>query len=524
MKIIYLLPFSLLVVFSCASKKQANLVFITVTDSVINTMQGGFGASMHAIEDSLPVSTDNGKYRSWGGSAWGGNPVAEDTAAWRQIFRHADWLGLDWCRVEMEHRMYEPDKGKFTFDNKEMRIMYRWLDYCQSHNVDVYFSEMWPNTKWLAYKNSIGDRVAELTSAPRDIDAWASGYVTLLSYLIKERKYTCIKWIAIVNEPMASWGWWRQANGEPQDIYGGLMAMKEKIDAAKLPVKLVATDGEFKYKTEAVEKYLPLIGAISLHDYNATFDWWKSNPHIDEDVNAIRRFKKLGRNNGNLPVFAAEFGTTIYGFSKDTAAPSLWNSMLHDVQLMIRMCNAGIDGMNRWSFTNRGDLDGQWQLIDTWDTATHSIRKEITPHNNSYYGIGFLSRFTTKYSEVLQTIVNGGKDTIVFERADHSKDTVHRVFATTFKKGDNYSVYITNDSDNKYPLKLSFSGAEKNLTLYLYEINERDHKGKTNLKIEPLAEYHINKGNGIDGTIEPKSLMVYTTYKLGANDKGIVKE
>ena len=185
------------------------------------------------------------------------------------------------------------------------------------------------------------------------------------------------------------------------------------------------------------------------------------------------------------------------------------------------MSQAGIDGMNRWSFTNVGNLDGQWQLIDTWDTARHCLKERITPHKNAYYGLGLINRFTAKHSDVLQTIVNGGKDTIIFERLDHSKDTVHRVFATTFKKENNFSVYITNDSENEYPLELSFSDAGKNLTLYLYEINEKDHDGKINLRIEPLAEYKTKQS--IAGLIKPRSLMVYTTYKLGADDKGIVK-
>jgi len=517
-KIIFVL--TTIVLFAC-NKKTDNLIQIRVTDSVINIMQGGFGASMHAIEDSLPVSTYNGNYRSYGGSAWGGNPPAEDSARWNQIYQHCDWLGLDWCRVEIEHRMFEPQKGKFTFNNKEMHILYRWLDYCQHRNVDVYLTEMWPHARWLVHKNFLGDGIKELLSAPSDFNAWADGLTRLLNFLINEKKYTCIKWLSIVNEPMEEWSWWKKADGSSQDIIDGLKIMKEKLAAAGLPVKLVATDGSLKYETKAIEKYLPYIGAISFHDYSATYDWWNSKPFIADDVDAIGLFKKLGRENGNLPVFMAEFGTMMFGFTKDTNAPSQWRSMLHDVQLMIRMSQAGIDGMNRWSLTNRGDLDGQWQLIDTWDTATKSLRKNITPHVNAYYGIGLITRFTAKNSEVLHTIVDGGKDTLVFERLDHSKDTVHRVFATTFRKDNNYSIFITNDSEQEYPLELTFEKGRMPLPLYLYAINEKDHKDKINCLIEPIE---INPyGKSIKGVIRPKSLMVYTTYKLSHTEKGIIE-
>jgi hypothetical protein len=184
------------------------------------------------------------------------------------------------------------------------------------------------------------------------------------------------------------------------------------------------------------------------------------------------------------------------------------------------MSNVGIDGMNRWSLTNRGNLDGQWQLIDTWDTATNSLKTNITPHQNSFYGIGLMTRFTAKYSDVLKTEVTGGKDTIIFERLDLTKDTVQHVFAATFKKESNYSVFITNDSEKEFPLELSFA-PDKNLTLYLYEINEKDNEGKMNCVIEPLADYKTNKP--IIGVIKPESLMVYTTYHLSSGDEGIVK-
>jgi hypothetical protein len=160
-KTIFAISMLLTLFCTCRNAQIQNhtVVIKPYSDQVINTMQGGFGASMHAIEDSLPVSTDGGKYRSWGGSVWGGNPPAEDSIRWKAIYQHADWLGFDWCRVEIDHGMYEPEKGTFTFDNREMRILYRYLDYCQSRNVDVYFTEMWPDLKWLVHKNFLGDGV-----------------------------------------------------------------------------------------------------------------------------------------------------------------------------------------------------------------------------------------------------------------------------------------------------------------------------------------------------------------------------
>ena len=71
--------------------------------------------------------------------------------------------------------------------------------------------------------------------------------------------------------------------------------------------------------------------------------------------------------------------------------------------------NAGVDGFNRWSFLNRGDLDGQWQLVDTWDREHKRLLADFPPHPNSYFCLGLLSRFTARHSAVLATHVAEGK-------------------------------------------------------------------------------------------------------------------
>ena len=49
----------------------------------------------------------------------------------------------------------------------------------------------------------------------------------------------------------------------------------------------------------------------------------------------------------------------------------------------------------------RGDLDGQWQYIDTWDRKNKKLLADFAPHPNSYFALGLLSRFVAKNSAVL---------------------------------------------------------------------------------------------------------------------------
>jgi len=518
MKPLFYSLFFLAVLAACQTKTQPEVQISIDPNTVINTMQGGFGASMHAIEDSLPVSTDGGKYRSWGGSVWGGNPPAEDSARWNAIFAHADWLGFDWCRVEIDHGMYEPEKGTFTFDNREMRILYRYLDYCQSRNVDVYFTEMWPDVKWLVHKNFLGDAVAELRSAPNDFTAWAKGYSRLLNYLINERGYTCIKWVSVNNEPHENWSWWKAADGTPQDILAGLQAMKPEMDALNLPCKLVATDAPFKYEIKDEAKYLPYIGAMAFHDYSSVFDWWTNLPYMQHTEMALLKWKDFARTNGNLPVFMAEFGSFLFGIVKDTDGPARWISLIHDAELVIRLTNAGIDGMNRWSFINRGDLDGHWEMINTWDAKNQRLADSITPHQNSYYVYGLISRFTAKYSDVLKTTVTGGADTTTFVSQDGSRLPLQRVFAATFRSpgSKTISTFILNDSETVRVAKIDLSTLPKG-TYYLYELNQ-SAKDITDVSVEPVREI---TGQKTTITLQPESLVLVSGYKLKMGDKGI---
>jgi hypothetical protein len=46
----------------------------------------------------------------------------------------------------------------------------------------------------------------------------------------------------------------------------------------------------------------------------------------------------------------------------------------------------------------RGRLDGQWQLVRTWDIAKKRYCNEVTPEAVAHYGYGIISRFLSKYS------------------------------------------------------------------------------------------------------------------------------
>ncbi len=213
----------------CAFPLQAYGRELTISvdlSATIHRMASGVGASWHAMEDSLPF---DGRI-THGGSAWGANPDPDDEEGWQQVYRHAGWLGLDFCRVELERRIFEPERRQFTWDSREMRILYRILDWCQQRGADVFLQQMWCNVDWLAYPEFRGDPVKRVHSAPADLDDFAYGLGALAEHLVRDKGYTCIKWLCLSNEPGWDWSWWQMPPNNPAPFAPALQKVRAELD------------------------------------------------------------------------------------------------------------------------------------------------------------------------------------------------------------------------------------------------------------------------------------------------------
>jgi len=500
-----------------ATTREAGTVTVIVDcDRVVNSMRGGIGASWHAIETPIPYGIKHPNFASYshGGSGWGGYPPAEDQRAWQQIGRHAAWLGLDWNRVEVEQRIYEPERGRFTLDSPEMRILYRILDWNQEHGADVFFQQMWCNTSWLAYPEFRDDPVGRVHSAPADLEAFADGLATLVEHLIQKRGYTCIKWLCINNEPGADFSWWQAPPNRPLSNGPGFVAVRKALDkrGLKLPLSGPDTTTGFPDKVSGSFDFLDQLGAYDFHDYGADFDF-RSRGHVTHQVQAAAAWVARGRREGK-PVFLSEFGTMAYGWVPDKPGPGCPESVLAGAELVIRLANVGVDGFNRWSFLNRGDLDGQWQFVDTWDPQRKELRPNFRPHPNTYFCLGLLSRFIAKHSEVLESRVEGGK-----------LGDWQSVFCTALRSPrGNLTLALVNDAPTTLDLDLTVQGlaAPVRLCRYRYGEAERD---RADVKVDPKREYTLElPAARLKDTLPANSLSIYSTYRLGHDARGVTAE
>lgn len=474
---------------------QSNTVTI-FTDSVTHTMRGGIGASWHAISDLGPLENKKYKYPVRDdnplGSAWGGNPPVQNKEAWLQLCNHAGWLGLDFIRVELLMKNYEPQKGQFTWDSHDMQVLYQILDCCQQIGADVFLQQMSSDVDWNSYPG-----VHPLLSAPYSINDFAEGIASLLDHLIKTKKYSCIKYFCITNEPPGgTWGYWWSTGTTDAPFAPVLKRVHEELIKRNISIPLSGPDWTSLPPFDKSKlSFDPYLGSYDIHSYDG----------IDENGSKTIRQWVQWSHSKDKPFFISEFGNMNLGWGKDNPGPKSLAAALSNAHDMVSALSSGTDGMNRWSFVNRGDMDGQWQLVRTWNMSKKEYLNKIIPENTSYYGFAMFSRFIAKYASILKII--SPADTLVSTLSLRNPD-------------GNLVVILLNQSSAEKEIILNIKSTAKIKNLFEYRYDD---------KIPEEGDFALNPLDTLSGNspfkllLEQQSITVLSTNLLKNTDTGIIK-
>ena len=463
---------------------------ITVqSDKPVRTLRGGIGASWHAIAEG---TRDGGA-----GSAWGGNPPASDGKRWNELYRLADWLGLNWMRIEVEQRSYQPERETFTWESEDMRALRRILDWCESRGADVMLQQMWGNVEWNAYPG-----VDALHSAPRDLDAYAEGMAALVAKVTREWGYTCVKWVCINNEPGCDFSWWQGHGRQPLKIAPGLKATRAALDRRGLTIPLAGPDYTGVSWNVAEVDFDDWVGAYDLHSYLEEF---RLMPPGMADADKKLKMWVDHANAKGKPLFLTEFGSMHYGWYTDSPAPGGYFASLKMVEIILRGLRMGVEAFSRWSFNNRGDLDGQWQLVDTWDRRCDALLPVFQPHPNAYWMYGLIARFFPKYSALLDTQVDG----VI-------KGWQQYLLTETLRSpSGEISVLVLCHTEEDQPVELELTGLSGRCTFHRYRITEAIRNRTEGVRLDPDAAYELTPGDStIRDTAPGLSLTVYSSRHL----------
>jgi hypothetical protein len=431
----------------------------------LHTMAYGFGYNLHVIGDIWDEPIDVNIL----GSAFGGVPDSTDAESWARILAHADWLGFEFIRLIIDQRMYEPDKkGVYTWQGDAMKRLYLVLDWCQSRDVDVLLFEQWHGVAW----NAIAG-FDKWTSSPADIEAYAASFTTLVEKLVKERGYACIRAVGFNNENF------HDAGGHDRPAKE---LVRAELDRKGISLPLAGPDDCRR------PAYAPdvLFGVYENHAYPV------QSGRADY-VDWIKGARGEGKH-----FFLGEFGGII---GNDTAHD--FDFGLNEIGYVITMINAGCDGFAHWSFFNRGDIDGAWQVIDTWDpTAKRLLPPEkIRPRPFTYWLHGMLQRFTVKRSDILK--ITGGDAGIQC--------------AALRSPAGNYTLLAANTTGETVDVQVVLKGCAPGITFHRYSIAAEKLSGP-DFKLQSTASF---LGPSFRDVLPASSFTVYSTYLLDPEVPGM---
>ncbi len=470
------------------------------------TMKGGVGASWHAIRNEGPWKNADydfpARLTDARGSALQGNPPLANRAAWEQLQALLRWLGLNWMRVELSQLMYEPRRGVFDWDNDEMQTLYRILDYCQQNGVDVFLQQMWTEVEWNAFPG-----VHPLISAPRSLEDHAEGLATLVEHLVRNRNYTCIKYLCITNEPPGgTWGYWWSSGSYPCVPLGAAFkAVREALQRKGITVPISGPDWTDLPPFDAAKlDFDPFLGAYDIHSYQGVgakeqqvLEQWASWAHAR-----------------NKPFFLSEMGNMKLGWGGDNPGPRTFGAALSNAETIVRGIRAGVDGFNRWSFVNRGDLDGQWQLVRTWDITNKRYYDEVTPEPVAYYGYGIVTRFLSKYSSRMPDSI-----------ASTPGSSAETLLTVTLKSpGGNLTTYLLNLGESPIHISIRYDGLPKPIAVNGYQTTEKA-VSSPGYRMDPIRQWKLKPATPvIEDDLHPRSITVVTTFELRHSDSGIIQD
>jgi hypothetical protein len=470
-------------------------------DVVIHKMRGGAGASWHSMIHDIPLENEKYDYPvrhiNPRGSAFAGNPPLSDTAAWNQLYDHASWLGLNFLRVELSMHMYEPQRNAFDWENDEMQALYRILDWCESAGADVFLQQMWGHVAWNAFPG-----VHPLLSSPRSVDDFANGIAALLKHLTRTRNYTCIKYFCMVNEPPGGpWGyWWSSGSHEGPSITDAWRKLDETFKKEGIEVLISGPDWTSLPPVDPEKlKFEEHLGALDVHSYNGIH-------HNEQSVQTVADWVEFARLK-KKPFFITEIGNMSLGWGTDNKGPKSFKAALSNASDVAVCLNLGVDGFNRWSFTNRGDMDGQWQLVKTYDIGTKTYTRNVTPEPEAYYGYAMVTRFMGKYASVLAT---------------RSNQDIDGVFYAAYKNGDGAIVIlVVNNQAEPVDMDVQVEANSESQPFYLYQVTEKI-VNEPGFKLDPVKRYKkATKLHSVQ--LAPESITILTNIGFTHAEQGMIR-
>ena len=304
----------------------------------------------------------------------------------------------------------------------------------------------------------------------------------------------------MTNEPPGgTWGYWWEYGDTPGNIDDAWARLRKEFDERMIQIPISGPDWTDMPPFD--EKKLTMagsLGSIDIHSYHGVTDEGEEN---------LRKWASWSHEQGK-PFFLTEYGNMNLGWGGDDANQKSFAAALSNASDVLRALHAGVDGMNRWSFTNRGDLDGQWQLVKTFNLESRTYLTEVVPEPEAYYGFGIISRFLSKYSS------------LVLSEIDHDDKNILSA-ALLSPKGE-LSIFLVNLEDQTITIRLKLK-SYKNKSLQIYQVT-KEMVNQPGFELNSIDKFKFNSLQEKKITLPAKSITTISSYDLGHDKNGVVLE
>ena len=266
-----------------------------------------------------------------------------------------------------------PDK--LDFAGPQARSLLAYLDFCQTNGIDVILTD-WA---WVGQCRWVKGH---------DDPAYGRGVAAYLKSLLDDRKYSCIKFLVVGNEP----------DNEIRDVEKYARMYRNVHEALKSAgirgrVKLMGPDiaGQWEWFDRAAAKIAPVVDAYDFHRYAEQSEVREAGQPIL--MRNLRRFRpvvdKLDPNGRNKPLLLTEMGMA-GGSTNAHKLVDTFGYALHMGSYAIAALNGGLKAGIAWCafdvYYFEGDQfmawgmwkyrDKGWQLKPwhaVWQAVTSSV-------------------------------------------------------------------------------------------------------------------------------------------------------
>jgi hypothetical protein len=439
-------------------------------------------------------------------------------ADWQKTFDRLDFMKVNFVRLMVPTDDYcttYPKGGQpeYVFDSERMERTYKILDYCQSRNVQVIlgdWSDPVRNNKVIdpTKKRLYFDGIQEYD--PR----WTEIIGELLNKLLVDKKYSCIKYYNLGNEPNGFWMSCESFDTWKQSIIN----LDAELRKRRLRDKIKIVGPDAAWGNDWIKKIIDdkdLVKNIDTYEVH----WYASKPEIEEakfqkDIAYWREYISQHDADGTRKQFFMGEAGMVHG-KNDKDQQTLIGTFKYGVWMadfIIQSMNSGQAGLIAWDLDDAMHSSGQpgkgnavtdydWKVWGFWDSfGTEKGHPEWEDLRPWYYTWSLLSRYVPKGSDVLKTsplTIDGIRYAVSRITGPHGKD---------------YTIAAVNETakDEFINLSLPLSKNRHVFTQYSYTDTRRPTDKNGYPVADRKVDYLKSKG-GLKLVVPANSVIVLTS-------------